>query len=322
MADNPMNVPLNEVAVADYIQHQLQAMRQQITAELTQQINEAQPHAISTVKPSKPQHFSGDRSIDVDVWLFQLEQFMTLSAVSDNTRVPLAATFLDGSAATWWRMTALRNAAAQLSTPTWDQFKHQLRQQFKPVNSAKIARDRLHMLRQTTSVARYNSEFNRLVLEAGDVSETEQRHRYIQGLKPDIRMEIELADPQTVVEAMEKAQRVDNIAFQLRTGRSAAQLMRPSDFNTSQHTPMELGTVRSPSPNSADGEALNAMSRLRLARPPKQHAAPAMSREEYARCRREGLCLKCKKPGHVARFCKDDPAKPSNSSRQLNGKAR
>jgi hypothetical protein len=30
---------------------------------------------------------------------------------------------------------------------------------------------------------------------------------------------------------------------------------------------------------------------------------PGITAEEYFRCRAEQLCLKCKKPGHIARNC-------------------
>jgi hypothetical protein len=30
---------------------------------------------------------------------------------------------------------------------------------------------------------------------------------------------------------------------------------------------------------------------------------PGVTKEEFERCRKEGLCLKCKEPGHLARDC-------------------
>jgi hypothetical protein len=35
----------------------------------------------------------------------------------------------------------------------------------------------------------------------------------------------------------------------------------------------------------------------------KSYSAPYMPREELDRCMKERLCLRCKKPGHIARFC-------------------
>ena len=35
----------------------------------------------------------------------------------------------------------------------------------------------------------------------------------------------------------------------------------------------------------------------------KANHVPGVSKADYERCRREGLCLKCKQPGHVAREC-------------------
>ena len=42
---------------------------------------------------------------------------------------------------------------------------------------------------------------------------------------------------------------------------------------------------------------------------PKANHVPGVSKADYERCRREGLCLKCKSPGHVAREC----TKPVNN---------
>ena len=40
-----------------------------------------------------------------------------------------------------------------------------------------------------------------------------------------------------------------------------------------------------------------------------------LSREEFTRCRNEGLCLRCKRPGHVARNCPLPPRPSSNQYR-------
>ena len=45
--------------------------------------------------------------------------------------------------------------------------------------------------------------------------------------------------------------------------------------------------------------------------------APFMSREEFTRCMRLRLCLRCKKPGHVARLC---PQRPNQPHQQQPGK--
>ena len=50
----------------------------------------------------------------------------------------------------------------------------------------------------------------------------------------------------------------------------------------------------------------------------KNYSAPIMPREELARCMRERLCLRCKKPNHIARFCPlPHPSPPSQFKRNF-----
>jgi len=50
-----------------------------------------------------------------------------------------------------------------------------------------------------------------------------------------------------------------------------------------------------------DAEQLNAIQNGNFSG--KRHSAPFLSKEEFTRCMKNGLCLRCKKPGHVARNC-------------------
>lgn len=48
-----------------------------------------------------------------------------------------------------------------------------------------------------------------------------------------------------------------------------------------------------------------------------RHSAPFLSKEEFTRCMKEGLCLRCKQPGHVARNC-SLPRPPPRNPRRFN----
>ena len=48
-------------------------------------------------------------------------------------------------------------------------------------------------------------------------------------------------------------------------------------------------------------------------RPNHPRHAPQLTREEFTRCINQGLCLRCKKPGHVARNCDLPPRHPPQS---------
>lgn len=289
----------------------------EIAAFVQQQVQAAlasQQRPIS-IRPAAPRSYSGDKGGDPEVWLFQYEQCARLYNLTEAEKVDYAATYLEGAAATWWRSVALASDRSRTPRPTWDSFKAQLITLFKPVNASKVARDQLAELKQTGAVFRYNTDFNRLVLEAGNVSAAEQLHRYIRGLKPKIRVEVELADPQTVHAAMEKAQRIDTITWYARNEYNSSYNSTPT-FDSNTHAHMDLGALKVDRQQVTN--TINAMNNKRFRAPNRERYASPMSKEEYERCRREGLCLKCKKSGHTARFCLTN--KDLNKPNQAMGK--
>ena len=121
-------------------------------------------------------------------------------------------------------------------------------------------------------------------------------------------------------EAQAKVQRVDSITWQ---ARSVGKPNYPSIPTTNGYVPMDISTIETTEASSQEAllDSVNAITR-RPERPRTQRHAPPMSREEYQRCRQNGLCLKCKKPGHTARFCIDKPTDRSSKKQTGNERAR
>jgi hypothetical protein len=196
---------------------------------------------------------------------------------------------------------------------------------FKPVNAKKIARDKLAALRQTHSVVKYNYEITQLFLEIGDVHESEKLDRYVRGLKDKVRMEVELAEPTTLAQAMAKAQRVDGITYHSRTMNN----MDPTSNNTyrtsvGDSVPMDLGMVHGNEDADSNSELVNAIGdrsyqqgsgsmRNNNSRYGNRRFSPQqrVSQEVFKYCQEHRLCLRCKEPGHIARSC-NKPVKPLN----------
>ena len=192
------------------------------------------------VKAAKPKTYNGSVGSDPDVWLFQFNQYSDIAGVPINTRAKLAATYLEGKAATWWRNLVMQTVDHNADNITWQAFQNELINMFKPVNSKKIARDKLAVLKQTNSVAKYNFDFTQLCLEINDISESEKLDKYIRGLKDRVRVEVELAEPTALAQAMSKAQRIDNITYQSRMAHNNA--YTPGAFNRDSNA-MDLSVI-------------------------------------------------------------------------------
>ena len=145
---------------------------------------------IKDARPSKPTRYDGTLGTDPTVWLFQFNQYADITNVPAAQRPKLAATYLDGKAASWWMHLVNDQPNRSADGITWQTFYDSLVQAFKPVNSKKIARNKIAGLKQTNSVQKYNDEFRTLCRDIDDMNEAEKLDRYIRGLKPTVRDDV------------------------------------------------------------------------------------------------------------------------------------
>jgi hypothetical protein len=91
------------------------------------------------VQPPKPDCFKGTTRENIDLWLFEIEQYFNAVSLEDKYRATYAASLLRDGALTWWRA---KNIAAEDDAQLqqlyeWETFSNELKQQFKPINSEK-----------------------------------------------------------------------------------------------------------------------------------------------------------------------------------------
>ena len=129
-------------------------------------------------------------------------------------------------------------------------------------------------LRQRTSVTDYANQFSGLLLEVPEMHPADAVYRFVKGLKPQIRLHVELQRPTTVNDAIRLAQAADSALYFTRPTYPVNRPTPPPTYMGPQ--PMQLGA---------------------LALPPK------LSPAERERLFRERKCFRCRQPGHLAQEC-------------------
>lgn len=161
------------------------------------------------LNPTKPETFRGDRRVNAEVWLLELENYFTVTKLNDNKdRIQFAVSQLRELAVIWWKQTIKNNTNEKLLTD-WDTFKTTLLNNYKPVEAKETARVAIYRLKQQGPVSYYCDTFLKHLNNIEDMSESDQLFLFKQGLQSDIQKEVNTQRPTTLAEAMSCAQRAE-----------------------------------------------------------------------------------------------------------------
>jgi hypothetical protein len=276
--------------------HQTQA---QLAAATTQRATEGSGSTPSHgPKMPKPPVFSGrQREPSPQNWTYQMENWLQANGIDLNSSkaVIYAAGYLADTALTWHRMhlAAVARGATQ-EYATWTVFREALITRFTPISPERTAREKLATLRQTKSVRAYAQDFNLCMIELPAMDERDRLYRFMAGLKPEVRIHVELQNPTTLEQAVQLSIQTDSLLWQVKKGPNLVGRGGPYRDNTngsSRPQPMELGALE-----TKEGKQWRRQRDL-------SHVK----------------CYNCEQLGHIAWNCPQRKTKERQSSRAQSG---
>ncbi|GJW83607.1 ty3-gypsy retrotransposon protein [Tanacetum coccineum] len=132
---------------------------------------------------------------DPESWLFSIQEYFTLLNTPIDQRLRIIWFNLKGSAAEWFRWMTRNGLIID-----WPRFEESVKNRFGP-SKYEDPQGALSKLLQTTTIAEYQGEFEKLMNRVTDISETLLISFYISGLKLPLQRELLVSKPTTLRDA-------------------------------------------------------------------------------------------------------------------------
>ena len=170
------------------------------------------PTSTHVYRPPRPPAYDCEEKGELKLhqWIPAMKNYFRSYGMPYEQRGPHAATNIVGKALTW-HTNRTRHDESVLDD--WNTFRTELEKRFQDKNRRKrMMDDFFNMKHEQGSLKDYNDRFTTVYGEIEDSITLETAvHRYISGLRPKTRLDVEREDPSTLEEAMAKAENVETI---------------------------------------------------------------------------------------------------------------
>lgn len=165
-----------------------------VTQSVTQtpDVPSAQTRHLSTkallgfAKPATPETFRGLATDRINVWLKEVDNYLTQCGTHDSAWVGIAQSFLKGQALTVWTDTSSHFT----EPPSWLIFRQSMMEQYGSYDVDRSARKAIKLVKQgNTSASDYVKAFRSVLSDIKGMDERTVIEQFIEGLNPDLQLQ-------------------------------------------------------------------------------------------------------------------------------------
>ena len=164
------------------------------------------------LKPKDPPVFSGKGTEDVEIWVKQVSNFLTIIGGPDHIQVAYVANLLQGAAQHWFQ----RECDAGRHPRTWRELGQALRHRFGNDTKTEQAQSQIMSMQQgkNETAHDYALRFETVLEKIPCYEESWVRNLFVWGLHSHLATQVNMQNPATLNRAIQLAKRAD-VAVQL-----------------------------------------------------------------------------------------------------------
>lgn len=257
----------------------------------------------------KPEYFTGDFKSNPNVWIDQMNDYMTLTGIHPSKFVQFSVTFLREQARVWWSSLEKNE---KIRNEEFNVFSQTLLAKYRPIDQGKSARAQLKTLKQINSVSTYNNLFSNVIQLIHDMALADQLEFYKDGLKRQVFEKMVLEEFDSLAACMNAAAKIDAVIFKGNGNGGTFNNNRNGQRSNNGFPPRSNGTAMEV--NNLQTEEMNEQGQQYDDGNSQQWDSTnevgvnavkftKLTDSERARLRATGGCFKCRQHGHLARNC-------------------